>query len=144
MIKDSIDAIDWKKIMYYHKALNIQWQIEEESGNIIERLPRLKEIQEELIQLLKFAIEKDLKVLDYGNWIIYWSNEKAEGFESGALIEIIFSLDSYMVSDDTVIPQEILDELNEKMQVAIDKEDYEEAALIRDKIKKIVHNKCQD
>lgn len=144
MIKDSIDAIDWKKIMCYHKALNIQWQIEEESGNIIERLPSLKEIQEELIQLLKFAIEKDLKVLDYGNWIIYWSNEKAEGFESGALIEIIFSLDSYMVLDDTVVPQEILDELNEKMQVAIDKEDYEEAALIRDKIKKIVHNKCQD
>ena len=137
LVKNVIDSIDWNKIMYYHTTLNIQWQIEEENGNIIERIPTKTEIKDELIQLVKFAINKNLKVLDYGNWIIYWTNEK-ESEECINTIEIIFSLESYFAISEST---ENVDELNKKMIDAINKELYEEAAIIRDKIKKIVRNK---
>ena len=141
LIKEAVESIDWKKIMYFHNALNIQWQIEEDDGNIIERAPSEEEVRDELQQLLKFAVEKNLKVLDYGNWIVYWSDGETTKLDNikGAVIEIIFSSDSYFVNTEDT--KDTLDDLNKKMRIAIEEEDYESAALLRDKIKKIVHNK---
>jgi excinuclease UvrABC nuclease subunit len=134
MVTDVIKNINWNRIKYFHRVFGIKWEFEEKSGHIVERFPTVGELKEELRSLLRFAIEKDLKTLDYGNWLVFWTNEEAaerEGFSS-ARLEAIFSLEETFVIDEH--EDDTVKVLENKLEVAVKNERYEEAARLRDKI----------
>ena len=136
MIQDVIKSINWNRIKYFHQVFGIKWQFEEKSGYIAERFPTVSELREELRTLLKFVINKNTKTLDYGNWLIFWTNEEdayKEGL-SGAKLEAIFSLEECFVIDSDP-EKDTICVLENKLELAIQNEKYEEAAKLRDKIK---------
>ena len=135
MIQDVIKSINWSRIKYFHQVFGIKWQFEEKSGYIMERYPTISELKEELKTLLKFSITKGIKTLDYGNWLIFWTEEEEaikEGF-SGAKLEAIFSLEECFVIDDA-LENENISFLENKLESAVKQEKYEEAAILRDRI----------
>lgn len=146
MIQDVIKSINWNRIKYFHQVFSIKWQIEEKDGSIMERFPSIGELKDELRSLLKFVITKNIKTLDYGNWIIYWKDEDEAKYESleGARLEAIFSLEECFVIDSDP-DQDTVALLENKLENAIKLEKYEEAAQLRDKISQKKNNRtCQD
>lgn len=135
MIQDVIKSINWNRIKYFHQVFGIKWQVEEKSGHLIERFPSIAELKEELRTLLKFAINKNTKTLDYGNWLIFWTSEEEARKNGliGAKIEAIFSLEECFVIDSDP-DLDTVDILENKLETAIQNEKYEEAAKIRDRI----------
>jgi hypothetical protein len=136
MIQEVIKTINWNRIKYFHQVFGIKWQFEEKEGHIIERFPTISELKEELRSLLKFTIENNTKTLDYGNWLIFWTDEetaKKEGLES-ARLEAIFSLEETFVIDNSS-DDDAVKILESKLDEALREEKYEEAAKLRDKIK---------
>ena len=134
MIQEVVKTINWNKVRYFHTVFGIKWQFEEKEGHIVERFPTIGELKEELKSLLKFAISRNTKTLDYGNWIIFWTDEEAASKEglTSARLEAIFSLEETFVIDtenDSTVKV-----LESKLEEAINKEKYEEAAVLRDKI----------
>jgi excinuclease UvrABC nuclease subunit len=137
MIQEVIKTINWNRIKYFHQVFGIKWQIEEKNGHIVERFPTISELKEELRALLRFSVMKNTKSLDYGNWLIFWTDEESAEKEglSSARLEAIFSLEETFVIDDTNDTQ-ALKTLETKLDEAIKKEKYEEAAKLRDQISK--------
>ena len=136
MIQEVIKSINWNRIKYFHQVFKIKWQFEEKDGHITERFPTIAELKEELRALLRFAISKNTKSLDYGNWLIFWTDEDAaakEGLHS-ARLEAIFSLEETFVIDNSS-DDDAVKILENKLDEALKSERYEEAARIRDKIK---------
>jgi len=74
--------------------------------------------------------------LDYGNWLIFWTDEESAQREnlSSARLEAIFSLEETFVIDNSC-DEDAVKILEDKLDDAIKMEKYEEAAKIRDKIK---------
>ena len=136
MVQEVIKSINWNRIKYFHQVFKIKWQFEEKEGHIVERFPTIAELKEELRSLLNFAIEKNTRSLDYSNWLIFWTDEEAAQKEglSSARLEAIFSLEETFVLDNQ---EESYTEkiLETKLEEAISKEKYEEAARLRDKLK---------
>lgn len=136
MIQEVVKSINWNRIKYFHQVFKIKWQFEEKDGHIAERFPTIAELKEELRALLRFAITKNTKSLDYGNWLIFWTDEEAaarEGLQS-ARLEAIFSLEETFVIDNSS-DNDAVKVLENKLDEALKLEKYEEAARIRDKIK---------
>lgn len=136
MIQEVVKSINWNRIKYFHQVFKIKWQFEEKDGHIAERFPTIAELKEELRALLRFAITKNTKNLDYGNWLIFWTDEEAaarEGLHS-ARLEAIFSLEETFVIDNSA-DNDAVKILESKLDEALKLERYEEAARIRDKIK---------
>ena len=121
-IETVIQSISWSKIKSYHKKINLYWEFEE-NNSIIKRIPNIKELQEELRGIFKHMLDKDLDYISYGNWIIFWDREESIGD-----IRVIFRLADFMFEEDTVSRKSLEVALNK----AIEKEDYEKAAEIRD------------
>lgn len=142
MIQEVVKSINWNRIKYFHQVFGIKWQFEEKDGYVVERYPTVSELKEELRTLIKFAIEKNQRELDYGNWIIRWTddeNAKKEGLQS-ARLEAIFSLEETLVVDNN--EEELsIQALNAKLDKAVTSEDYEAAAKIRDKINALQEKK---
>jgi excinuclease UvrABC nuclease subunit len=135
MIQEVVKTINWNRIKYFHQVFGIKWQFEEKDGHIIERFPTISELKEELRSLLKFAITQNTKSLDYGNWLIFWTDEAAaerEGLAS-ARLEAIFSLEETFVIDSNS-DEDAVKILENKLEEAVKNEKYEEAAKLRDKI----------
>lgn len=135
MIHEVVKTINWNRIKYFHQVFGIKWQFEEKDGHIIERFPTISELKEELRSLLKFAITQNTKTLDYGNWLIFWTDEAAaekEGLAS-ARLEAIFSLEETFVIDNNS-DEDAVKILETKLEAAVKNEKYEEAAKLRDKI----------
>lgn len=135
MIQEVVKTINWNRIKYFHQVFGIKWQIEEKNGHIVERFPTISELKEELRSLLKFAITRNTRSLDYGNWLIFWTDEEAaerEGLAS-ARLEAIFSLEETFVIDNNS-DEDAVRILETKLEEAVKKEKYEEAAKLRDKI----------
>ena len=135
MIHEVIKTINWNRIKYFHQVFNIRWQFEEKEGHIIERFPTVSELKEELRTLLKFAITQNTKSVDYGNWLIFWTDEAAaikEGLTS-ARIEAIFTLEETFIIDNN-LDDSTIKVLENKLEELIKNEKYEDAAKIRDKI----------
>jgi excinuclease UvrABC helicase subunit UvrB len=135
LVQEVVKSINWNRIKYFHHVFGIKWQFEEKEGHIAERYPNIADLKEELRTLLKFAIAKDTPVLDYGNWLIMWTNEEAaerQGSE-GARLEAIFSLEDSIAVDNQrdTIDIEIL---KKKLAEAVEKERYEDAAKYRDRL----------
>lgn len=136
MIQEVVKSINWNRIKYFHQVFKIKWQFEEKDGHISERFPTIAELKEELRALLRFAITKNTKSLDYGNWLIFWTDEEAaarEGLHS-ARLEAIFSLEETFVIDNSS-DDDAVKVLENKLDEALKSERYEEAARLRDKIK---------
>lgn len=135
MIQEVVKTINWSRIKYFHQVFGIKWQFEEKDGHIIERFPTISELKEELRSLLKFAITQNTKSLDYGNWLVFWTDEAAaerEGLTS-ARLEAIFSLEETFVIDNNS-DEDAVKILENKLDDAVQNEKYEEAAKLRDKI----------
>lgn len=135
MIHEVIKTINWNRIKYFHQVFGIKWQFEERDGHIVERFPTISELKEELKSLLKFTVENNTKTLDYGNWLIFWTDEesaKKEGITS-ARLEAIFSLEETFVIDNSS-DDDVVKILESKLAEAVEEEKYEEAAKLRDKI----------
>jgi excinuclease UvrABC nuclease subunit len=137
MIQEVVKTINWNRIKYFHQVFGIKWQFEEKEGQIVERFPTISELKEELRSLLKFAINKNSRTLDYGNWLIFWTDEETaqkEGLTS-ARLEAIFSLEETFVIDTNDADDDMAVKILEnKLEEAVKKEKYEEAARLRDKI----------
>jgi len=135
MIQEVVRSINWNRIKHFHQVFKIKWQFEEKEGHIIERFPTISELKEELKALLKFAISKNARTLDYGNWLIFWTDEDAAAREglSSARLEAIFSLEETFVIDNSG-DDDAIKILESKLEKAIEAEKYEEAARLRDKI----------
>jgi excinuclease UvrABC nuclease subunit len=136
MVQEVVKTINWNRIKYFHQVFGIKWQFEEKDGHIIERFPTIAELKEELRSLLKFAINQNTKSLDYGNWLIFWTDEAAAEREgmSSARLEAIFSLEETFVIDNDRNDEDVVKILENKLQEAVQNEKYEEAAKLRDKI----------
>ena len=135
MIQEVVKSINWNRIKYFHQVFKIKWQFEEKDGHITERFPTISELKEELRALLKFAVTKNMRSLDYGNWLIYWTDEEQasrEGLQS-ARLEAIFSLEETFVIDNSE-NDDAVKILEDKLEEAVKLEKYEEAAKLRDKI----------
>lgn len=124
-----ISTIQWRKIKSFHKKLNILWEFEKEEGeDPIQRVPTVLELKDELKSLLRYMKDEDCDYLSYGNWIIFW--ERGEG-EIGD-IRVIFRLADFQYQENP----ESKDSLEDALQKAIENEDYEYAAIIRDTLQK--------
>jgi len=132
LIYDTILGVDWAKLSHTHSLLNIVWQSEDENGDIYDHVPSVDELKEELLLVLKYAISKNLPMLECGNWVIIWHNEEFAISNNlpGARIEAFFVVaESYAMDSDMN-----LDILQERLNYAIEHEQYEDAARYRDKI----------
>jgi len=136
-----MDKIDWKSIHDYHEKLNILWDIEDNKGTIVPRVPTIEDIKDELSSLVTYMFDNQVDYLAYGNWVIF-SDEFEEDFE----VRVIFRLADYIFKSDnssenyTPFPTDsinMVEELKSKLQLALKDEDYELAAYLRDEIRDI-------
>jgi|LakMenEpi03Aug12_release.lakeMendotaPanAssembly.Ray.scaffolds.fasta_scaffold1294972_1 hypothetical protein len=124
-----ISTIQWRKIKSFHKKLNILWEFENEKGeDPILRVPTVLELKDELKSLLKYMKEEDCDYLSYGNWVIFWERGNSEIGD----IRVIFRLADFQYEEN----REDKDSLELALQKAIENEDYEYAAIIRDTLQK--------
>jgi hypothetical protein len=126
-VEKIIHSIDWKKIKSYHKKLNILWEFHEDK-EVYRRLPYVSELKSELRSIFDHMMTEDLSYISYGNWIIFWDrDEKPTGD-----IRVIFRLADFVFEEDTTSQSN----LELALEKAIEKEDYEHAAIIRDALNK--------
>lgn len=122
-----LSSIDWKKIKSYHTKLGIKWEIEIDK-QLIKRIPSVPELRDDLSSILHHMVEKELDYMSYGSWIIFWINGD---------IRVVFRLADFSFEDSKMIKEADGKELEEALQKAIDNENYEYAAVIRDEINNI-------
>lgn len=137
-----VNGIDWDTVYDYHKKLNILWDIKNKDGSIDTRIPAIDDLREELLQLIVYMDDNDCDYLSYGTWVIFWETDDPNKLGE---IRIIFRLGDYVISDTERNPKDgnyipfpengdSLKYLKTQLEDAIDEEDYELAALIRDEI----------
>jgi hypothetical protein len=146
LVQEVVKSINWNRIKYFHHVFGIKWQFQEKEGYIAERFPTISDLKEELRTLLRFAMTKNTPVLEYGNWLILWTDEeqaRKQGME-GARLEAIFSLEDSIAIDNSSQHAETIELAQEKLQEAISKEDYEKAAKLRDRINVLQQRKNYD
>lgn len=122
-----IQSIDWRKIKSYHKKLNITWEIEDDS-KVIKKIPSTDELRDELRSIFEHMLDENLSYISYGSWIIFWDRE--EGVSGD--IRVIFRLADFIFEEDKKSRRS----LELALAKAIEKEDYENAAVIKDKLNK--------
>lgn len=127
-----IQSINWRKIKSYHKKLNILWEVEDDK-QIIKRVPNAGELKEELRSIFEHMLTENLSYISYGSWIIFWDREDSITGD----IRVIFRLADFIFEEDKVSRKS----LEEALAKAIEKEDYENAAEIRDALNKKVLGK---
>jgi len=118
-----ISSINWRGIKAYHAKLGITWEYEI-NNEIVHRIPTVPELKEEMESILQHMIDNSLDYISYGNWIVFWDCHEGGG------VRVVFRLAdfSFGVSENTEAS------LEETLRIAIESEDYEYAATIRDKI----------
>lgn len=127
-----IQSINWQKIKTYHKKLNILWEVEDDK-QIIKRVPTVGELRNELRSIFEHMLSQDLAYISYGNWIIFWDREECISGD----IRAIFRLADFIFEED----KKSLVSLEIALAKAIENEDYENAAKIRDTLHKKVISK---
>ena len=143
LIQDVIKSLNWNRISYFHRVFGIKWQFQEKEGAIEERFPTTSDLKEELKTLLNYVISKNTPVLEYGSWIIFWTNEETsrkQGSE-GARLEAIFSLENAISIDSSTEDKNAIEDIRFSLEEAIAREDYEKAAKLRDRIAAIEKRK---
>jgi hypothetical protein len=124
-----IQSINWQKIKTYHKKLDIRWEIENDK-EILKKIPSVNELRQDLRSIFDHMLTEDLSYISYGNWIIFWDRE--DGLSGD--IRVIFRLADFVFEED----KKSRHSLEKSLELAIEKEDYEYAAEIRDALNKKV------
>jgi hypothetical protein len=119
-----IASIDWKKIKSYHAKLGIQWEYEIDK-EIVKKVPSIPELRDELSSILNHMAEERLDYISYGSWVVFW--DVSASYE----IRVIFRLADFSFEDS---PSPNKEQLMSSLQKAVESEDYEYAAVIRDEI----------
>jgi len=122
-----ISSIDWRKIKSYHKKLGILWEYTEDKETF-RRVPSVPELRSELNSLLMHVVEENLSYISHGSWVIFWDREEG-GIGD---IRVIFRLADFLFEEN----RQSQESLEEALRKAIEKEDYEYAAVIRDSLLK--------
>lgn len=122
-----IGMIDWTKIKSYHKKLGIVWEFNYDK-ECVRRTPNIPELKEELISLLNHMNEEDLNYISHGNWVVFWDKENS----SIGDIRVIFRIVDFHFEEN----KESREVLEAALQQAIEREDYEYAAILRDSLHK--------
>lgn len=122
LIEEVISSVDWVQIMSYHKRLNILWEFKADK-EIELRTPNINELKEELRSLLWHMHSEGLPYLSYANWVVFWEDE-----EGSVDVRAIFRVADFHYGK--TCHNETLEE---QLQQALEKEDYETAAILRDK-----------
>lgn len=165
LVDKIIQGLDWDSILEVHKVFKMGVGIDNNVIPGIKRKPfsdslSKSDLKSELRSLIRYAIDNQMPQLSYGPWIIYWvseewdfdfyseegdeSEEDPEPIEFSILIEshleVIYSPQrisvSQQVSDSEIDPSENEINLEEMLERALEKEDYETATKIRDLILK--------
>lgn len=126
-INSIIHSIDWRKIKTYHKKLNITWEFEVDK-EIVEKIPTVNELKDDLRKILEHMCVEDLTYISYGNWIVFWENKESTKVGD---IRLIFRLADFIFESSQ--PKE---RLQSALSQALENEDYESAAKLRDEINK--------
>jgi len=127
-----IQSIDWRKIKAYHKNNNILWEIEDDKETL-KRLPSVAELRNELRSIFDHMLLENLNYISYGSWIIFWDREDG----STGDIRVIFRLAEFVFEED----KKSYHALQKALEKAIETEDYEHAAELRDALnKKAIRN----
>lgn len=121
-----VRSIDWRKIKSYYRKLGIRWEYQEDKETV-HRTPTVSELKDDFRSLLSHMLDQDINYISYGSWIIFWERE------DGGLgdIRVIFRLADFVFEEDKTSAEN----LQEKLRNAVEREDYEYAAIIRDEIK---------
>jgi hypothetical protein len=127
-IEKVIHSIDWRKIKSYYRKLGILWEYDEDK-EIVKRIPSVADLRDDFRSILSHMLDQDIDYISYGSWIIFWERE---GNSLGD-IRVIFRLADFIFEED----KKTAESLEEKLRLAVEKEDYEYAAVIRDEIKNI-------
>jgi hypothetical protein len=122
-----IQSINWRNIKSYHKKLNIRWDMEYDK-EIISRIPNVAELKSDIRAIFEHMLEEDLHYISYGNWIIFWDREE----ENVGDIRVVFRLAEFVFEEDKTSRNS----LEKALEAAIEKEDYENAANLRDALNK--------
>jgi len=127
-----IQSIDWRKIKSYHKNNNILWEIDDDKETL-KRLPSVAELRDELRSIFSHMISEDLHYISHGSWIIFWDREDSVIGD----IRVIFRLAEFVFEEDKKSKQA----LEKALEKAVESEDYENAAVLRDALnKKAIRN----
>lgn len=137
----ALKKISWKTIYDYYKKAKIEWKFKDEQDNDIYRLPTLQEVKDDLINAINFVFSRNLASMDYGNWIIYWTDaatSESLGME-GAQLEVLFVLTGALINNEEELESKEISNLSieDNLQMALKNEDYELAARLRDQMNKI-------
>lgn len=132
-INQLVKSIDWARIKSIHKKLNILWEFEDDKQTSL-RVPTVGELKDEFRSLIQHMNENDLSYVSYENWIIFWEKEEDQPFGS---LRAVFRLLDYSFTE-SVEEEETSEseDLDAELKIALENEDYEYAALIRDELKK--------
>lgn len=122
-----ISMIDWRKIKGYHKKLGIRWEFTYDKETV-SRIPNVGELKEELKSLLNHVHEENLNYISHGSWVIFWEHDTA-GIGD---IRVIFRIADFHFEEN----KESKESIEAALIKAIEKEDYEYAAILRDSLQK--------
>jgi hypothetical protein len=125
-IEKVIRSIDWRKIKSYYKKLGIHWEYQEDKESV-KRTPSVADLKNDFRSLLSHMLDQDINYISYGSWIIFWDREEGELGD----IRVIFRLADFIFEEDKTSAEN----LQEKLRHAVETEDYEYAAIIRDELK---------
>lgn len=125
-IEKVIRSIDWRKIKSYYRKLGIHWEYQEDK-ELIKRSPSVADLKEDFRSILSHMLDQDISYISYGSWIVFWERENDELGD----IRVIFRLADFIFEED----KKSAASLQEKLNLAVEQEDYEYAAVIRDEIK---------
>jgi|LakMenE01Jun11ns_1017448.scaffolds.fasta_scaffold9513552_2 hypothetical protein len=117
-----LSSIDWRKIKSYHAKLGIKWEYEIDK-EIVYRVPNIPELKSELSTILEHMAEEKLDYISHGSWVIFWEPDSGD-------IRVIFRLADFSFEDHSGSRES----LEEALKKAVEREDYEYAAVIRDEI----------
>lgn len=137
-LEKALRKISWKTVQDYYKKSKVEWKFRDEQGNDIYRAPSLLEIKDDLINAINFVFSKNLASMDYGNWIIYWTDpQTAEQMGmNGAQLEVLFVLTGALINNEEELESKEISSLSieDNLQAALKNEDYELAARLRDQL----------
>ncbi len=153
MIENIIQDLDWRMILDFYDKLNLTWYGKDilKKNSLEKRKPTIEELQNELRTVCRFVIHKGMSEFIYERWTILWLDPKdfdEEEFNKkddfGCQLEVIFSPTRALTFENTFEELEPEDEIDpiemetdvlvDMLNKAVDKEEYEIASKLRDKI----------